>query len=262
MTGCVFTQVCSRIGFDIELNSSLANLAHDEKLRKYINLLYLSWKNGDIIDLTADKRTLETSYCRYPKINYSNIVLLWGFPKNLKIREMRECICKVFGLTSITSVYHLDETAVFIEFSKAGLVSDFLLLKDTLERNDNPISVLHPLSKLLEGGNTHAATYEFYKKICASPISEVLFADQVETIGIKWKTEPLQSNPEMETPESKSFGAENEMASFSITPERNGSGKMISLINELARGRSINDHQLEGDEISGSSIPAQSQLCK
>ncbi|KAF5949562.1 hypothetical protein HYC85_011555 [Camellia sinensis] len=74
---------------------------------------------------------------------------------------------------------------VNIEFSKEEYVSVFLELKETLERNNDPSSVLHPLSKLLEGGNTRASSYEFYKEICSSSISKVLFADQAESIGIK-----------------------------------------------------------------------------
>lgn len=69
-------------------------------------------------------------------------------------------------------------------------------LKETLEQSNDAISHLHPLSQLLEGGNTRAASYETYKEICASPISKVLFADQAEAVGIKWKTELLPSDKE------------------------------------------------------------------
>ncbi|KAA8527072.1 hypothetical protein F0562_008699 [Nyssa sinensis] len=55
MTGCVFAQACSHLGIDFKLHSPSANLAHDEKLQKHINLLYLSWINGDIIDLRTDQ---------------------------------------------------------------------------------------------------------------------------------------------------------------------------------------------------------------
>ena len=85
----------------------------------------------------------------------------------------------------------MDETAVFVQFSKPELVSDFLELKETLERNNDPISVLHPFSKLLEGGCTCAASYEIYKEISSSPVSKILFSDQAEAIGIKWKTKLL-----------------------------------------------------------------------
>ena len=67
---------------------------------------------------------------------------------------------KVFGTDSITSVYFLDTTAALVQFSKEEFVNDFLILKDSLERDDGVIAVLHPLAKLLEGGNTHAASYE------------------------------------------------------------------------------------------------------
>ncbi|KAB1228080.1 Poly(A)-specific ribonuclease PARN [Morella rubra] len=198
MTGCVFAQACCHLGIDFKLHSPSENLAHNEKLHKHVNLLYLSWTNGDIIDLSTGK-VIEDSLGtknlkrRYTKIFFENIVLIWGFPFKLKAREIRECISKVFGPTSVTSVFHLDETAVFVQFSKAGFVPDFLALKETLERSDGPISVFHPLAKLLEGGNTRAASYEVYKDICSSPVSKILFADQAEAVGIKWKNEVVES---------------------------------------------------------------------
>ncbi|XP_058218981.1 poly(A)-specific ribonuclease PARN isoform X2 [Rhododendron vialii] len=254
MTGCVFAQACSHLGYDFKLYSPSTNLANDEKLQKHINLLYLSWINGDIIDLRTGKRTAESAYSnnlkiRYPRIVFQNIALIWGFLPKIKAREIRECITKVFGLNSVSSVYHLDETAVFVQFSKAELVTDFLQLKETLERNNDPISVLHPLSKLLEGRNTHAATYESYKRICGSPISEVLFADQAEAMRIKWKTESLESNREVET-------QENEMATFPNTSDRSESGKINRIIDNLACGH------IQEDEAIDSSYTCEAQLSK
>ncbi|XP_059662390.1 poly(A)-specific ribonuclease PARN [Cornus florida] len=216
MTGCVFAQACSHLGINFKLHSPSANLVHDEKLQKYINLLYLSWNRGDIIDLSkgtvAESSGSSDLINRYPKkILFSNIALVWGFPSMLKAGEIRECISKVFGLNSVTSVYHLDETAVFVQFSKAEFVSDFLMLKETLERSNDPISVLHPLSKLLEGGNTHATSYEIYKEMCSSPISKVLFADQAEAIGIKWKTKLVDREIGVEASRDESSNKENEV---------------------------------------------------
>ncbi|KAI8010396.1 Poly(A)-specific ribonuclease PARN [Camellia lanceoleosa] len=245
MTGCVFAQVCSHLGFNFKLHPPFTNLTHDEKLQKHINLLYLSWINSDIIDLRTGKQTAESSYnslkFRYPKIVFSNICLIWGFPSKLKAREIRECISKVFGPSSVSSIYHLDETAVFVQFSKEEYVSVFLELKETLERNNDPISVLHPLSKLLEGGNTRAASYEFYKEICSSSISKVLFADQAESIGIKWKTKLL---------------GENEMASFRNSTDESESGKMNSVIDDLSCSHFLVDETLD------SPYPAEAQVSK
>ncbi|GAV68828.1 CAF1 domain-containing protein [Cephalotus follicularis] len=208
MTGCVFAQSCSYLGIDFKLQLPSEKLADNEKLQKQLNLLYLSWSSGEIIDLGTGDRTAESVSCnlkkRYPKILFENIVLVWGFPSKLKAREIRECISKVFGATAVVSVYHIDETAVFVQFHEAESVSDFLSLKETLERKNDPISVFHPLSKLLEGGNTHAASYETYKEICSSPISKVLFADQAEAVGIKWKTKLVESVV-VETKEQESF---------------------------------------------------------
>ncbi|XP_012461853.2 poly(A)-specific ribonuclease PARN isoform X2 [Gossypium raimondii] len=201
MTGCVFAQACSHLGIDFQLHSPSENLTQNEKLQKHMNLLYLSWINGDIIDLRTGNRSAELSGSNmirkpYRKILFKNIVLLWGFPSKLKPSMIRDCICKTLGPSSVISTYCIDQTAVFVQFSKAELASDFLNLKDTLEQSNDAISHLHPLSQLLEGGNTHAASYETYKEICASPISKVLFADQAEAVGIKWKTELLPSDKE------------------------------------------------------------------
>ncbi|KAM7499006.1 hypothetical protein LguiA_023420 [Lonicera macranthoides] len=224
MTGCIFAQACNHLGIDFKLEQPSLNLAHEEKLEKHINLLYLSWINGDIIDLRTGKRIPDSSSsnnlkCRYPKILFPNIVLLWGFPPKLKAKEIQECLSKVFGPASVTSIYHLDTTAVFVQFSKAELVADFLELKATLERNNNPISVFHPLSKILEGGSTCAANYEVYKEICGSPISEVLFADQAEAVGIKWRTKLLEPSVEVETQGDETSVLENGVNRKPDSPE-------------------------------------------
>lgn len=197
MTGCIFAQLCSDLGVDFKLHESSKQLAFNEKLQKYINHLYLSYMHGDIIDLNTGYTVENSSPSynlkrRYQQILFENIVIIWGFPSNLKASEVRECLSKVFGLTSVVSVYHLDATAVFIQFNKTQLVSDFLLLKESLERSNGPISVLHPLGKLLEGGNTCAANYDAYKEICGSPLSETLFADQAKAVGMKWKTKLIE----------------------------------------------------------------------
>ncbi|KAG4923770.1 hypothetical protein JHK87_049310 [Glycine soja] len=192
MTGCIFAQLCSDLGIDFKLHDSSKSLALNEKLQKYVNRLYLSWMHRDIIDLNTGNKVADSSLRsltkRYPKIMFENIVIIWGFSSKLKANEIRECISKVFGPTSVVSVFHLDATAAFVQFSKTELVSDFLLVKDSLERSGGAISVLHPLSKLLEGGNTCGANYDTYREICGSSLSEGLFADQAEAVGIKWKT--------------------------------------------------------------------------
>lgn len=195
MTGCVFAQACNLMGIDFVLPSE--NLADNEKLQKHINHLYLSWASGDIIDLSTGNRTTEPlrsnrSKKHQAKISFENIVLIWGFPANLNARKIKECISKVFGLANIVSVYHIDESAVFVQFAKPEMVSEFLDLKKNLERHDDPISVLHPLTELFGAKSTHAAGYEAYKEICSSPMFKVLFADQAEAVGINQKTTSIK----------------------------------------------------------------------
>lgn len=167
MTGCVFAQACSHIGIDFKTRAPTTDLALEDQLKEHLNLLYLSWKSGDIIDLRTGNQTLETAgsnvKVRHPKISFSNIILLWGFPSKLKSTEIRGCITQVFGPTSVTSTYQVDETALFVQFNKPELVSDFLQLKATLETNNDPISVFHPLSKILDGALVLLVT-KFMKK--------------------------------------------------------------------------------------------------
>ncbi|KAK9057183.1 hypothetical protein SSX86_024550 [Deinandra increscens subsp. villosa] len=184
MTGCIFAQSCNHLGIDFTSHSMLMK---EDKLQNYINLLYLSWSSGDIVDLkTGQTRTESSAFSGFkiqqPKILFPNIVLIWGFSPKLKAREIKESLTKVFGLTSVTSIFHLDKTAVFVQFSKPDLVSDFLKLKSKIEKKNDAIYVLHPFSDLLEGGLTGAACYEVYKEICGSPISKTLFADQAKAV--------------------------------------------------------------------------------
>ncbi|KAL6195168.1 hypothetical protein ACLB2K_030789 [Fragaria x ananassa] len=213
MTGCVFAQACGHLGIDFEACLPSETLALNEKLKKHINLLFLSWNKGDVIDLTTGNKNAMSvgskKKQRYSEISFEKIALIWGFSSKLKAQEIRKCISKVFGRSSVVSIYHLDQSAVFVQFKKQKLVSDFLSLKDTLERNNGPVSVLHPFAGLLEGGNTRAADYETYKEICSSPNAKVLFADQAEAFGIQWKTKLVEAKASLDTLECESSGVQN-----------------------------------------------------
>ncbi|XP_074303444.1 poly(A)-specific ribonuclease PARN [Silene latifolia] len=194
MTGCVFAQSCTHLGVDF----AAGNVAISDNLQNYINLLYLTWNSGDIVNLSTGDITelpaVGPSRRKFQNILHQNVVLIWGFPPTLKAAEIRKCISKVFGIHSVTSIYNLDETSVFLQFSKTELVSEFLALKHRLETTNNSVSVLHSLSKLLEGGKTRAAGYEIYKDICSSSLSKILFTDQAEAVGINWKTKLVETN--------------------------------------------------------------------
>ncbi|KAK9087236.1 hypothetical protein Syun_029630 [Stephania yunnanensis] len=110
----------------------------------------------------------------------------------LKPKDMKECLTKVFGLGSVTSIYYLDETAAFVQFNKEELVSDFLTLKETLEKATDVISVVRLLTKLLEGGKTRAAPYEVYKEIFSSSPLQILFVKHAETVNGQWKIRKVE----------------------------------------------------------------------
>ncbi|XP_042066501.1 poly(A)-specific ribonuclease PARN-like isoform X2 [Salvia splendens] len=221
MTGCVFSEACFRLGIDFNPLAPGSILQHNEKLEKYINYLYLSWANGDIIDLKTGKcgpDTLGSAIGRrrwLAKFTFSNMILLWRLPTKLKAKDIRECFYKAFGSGSITSVHQMDETAAFVQFSRAELVSDFLELKDRLDRdNNNPMSVVHPLSRILETGCVRAATYETYKEVCLSPLSELLFADQAERLGMKGEARLVQSSVDVDGEDSHEGEGEITMPTF------------------------------------------------
>ncbi|XP_044457826.1 poly(A)-specific ribonuclease PARN isoform X2 [Triticum aestivum] len=183
MTGCVFAQLCAHIGVKFEDFTPKENLEMNKKLKKYINLLPPSFNSGTVLDLRTGMERPDACYkLRYPAAVHDNIVLIWGFQSGLSAKDIKGCICKVFGPASVTTVFSIDSTAVLIQFSKQESVNDFLDLKATLEKQDSAISVLHPLSTILEGGQTRAANYDTYRDICSSSVTKYFFADQANAV--------------------------------------------------------------------------------
>lgn len=183
MTGCVFAQLCNYLDIKFEDLPSQENLARNNKLQEHINFLSPSWNSGTVVDLSTGIERPDPAYMRrYPAAVYDNIVLIWGFQSKVRTKDIKDCISKVFGPASVTSVFSIDSTAVLVQFSKQESVNDFLDLKAVLERTDSAISIVHPLSTILEGGRTRAAKYDTYRDICSSSESKYLFADQAEAV--------------------------------------------------------------------------------
>ncbi|KAL5216012.1 hypothetical protein ABZP36_007413 [Zizania latifolia] len=183
MTGCVFVQLCAYLGVKFDNLLPHENLATNIKLEKHINLLPSCWNSGTVVDLSTGTERPDAGYKhRYPATVYDNVVLIWGFQSKVKPKDIKDCICKVFGPASLTSVFSIDSTAALVQFSKQESVNDFLDLKAALESTDTAISVLHPLSTILEGGQTRAAKYAAYRDICRSSLSKFFFADQAEAV--------------------------------------------------------------------------------
>ncbi|KAF7016884.1 hypothetical protein CFC21_030403 [Triticum aestivum] len=183
MTGCVFAQLCAHIGVKFEDFTPKENLEMNKKMKKYINLLPPSFNSGTVLDLRTGMERADACYkLRYPAAVHDNIVLIWGFQSGLSAKDIKGCICKVFGPASVTTVFSIDSTAVLIQFSKQESVNDFMDLKATLEKQDSAISLLHPLSTILEGGQTRAANYDTYRDICSSSVTKYFFADQANAV--------------------------------------------------------------------------------
>ncbi|CAM8937307.1 unnamed protein product [Rhodiola kirilowii] len=235
MTGCIFAQACSHLGFDFTTHSSSTSMTHSKYLQKHVNLLYLSWKSGDIINLCTQKKTTEFSVSRKrtrkcPAVVFRNILVIWGFPQTLKANDIKQSISKALGSTSVTSIYDLDDSAVFVQFSKPEFLSEFLSVKDKLEKkidtiSDDSESMKHPLSTLLDGGKFRVAGYEVYKKICSHPMSKARFADQAEALGFKWTAESLESESTNTNTEENDLGS-----SVSVTGDKPdpGSSKCLT----------------------------------
>ncbi|KAL6845839.1 hypothetical protein ACP4OV_024414 [Aristida adscensionis] len=191
MTGCVFAQLCSYLSIKFEHLSPQENLATNHELQKHINILSPSWNSGTVLDLSTGMERPDPGYMRrYPIAVYDNIVLIWGYQSKVRPKDIKDCISKVFGSASVKLVFSIDPTAVLVQFCKQESVNDFLDLKAVLERTDSAISILHPLSTLLEGGQTRAAKYFTYREICSSSESKFFFADQAEAFCSTSKNEP------------------------------------------------------------------------
>lgn len=183
MTGSVFAQLCVRLDINFEHLTPKENLARNKKLQKYINHISPSFNSGTVLDLRTGTERPDSGYkSRFPAAVYDNIVLIWGFQSKLRANDIKDSICKVFGPASVMTIFSIDRTAVLVQFSKRESVNDFLDLKATLERSDGAISVLHPLSTILQGGQTRAANYDTYRDICSSSVSKYFFADQAEAV--------------------------------------------------------------------------------
>ncbi|XP_078165665.1 polynucleotidyl transferase, ribonuclease H-like superfamily protein [Carex rostrata] len=194
MTGCLFAQLCVHLGIKFDqMGPSISDpLQSNKKLKPYLNHLYPTWNSGTVVDFaTGTEKPEHVVYKRkYPKVVFENIVLLWGFPSGLNYKNLKGCIGKVFGPDSLVSIFFIDSSSVLLQFKKEEFVKDFLILKETLERRkDDPISILHPLSVIFEGGNTKAGDYNTYKDVIACNSCKVLFKDQADASGVACKVD-------------------------------------------------------------------------
>lgn len=197
MTGCLFAQLC--IHLDINFGQVLSKvpsvsdpLQSNVKLKPYLNHLYPTWNSGTVLDIaTGTEKPEYVAYKRrFPKVVFENIVLLWGFPSGLNSKILKGSIAKAFGPDSVVSVFFIDSSAALVQFKKEEFVKDFLVLKESLERRkEDPISMLHPLSVIIEGGNTKAGDYNTYKGVIACNLCKVLFKDQADASGVTCKVD-------------------------------------------------------------------------
>ncbi|KAJ3679619.1 hypothetical protein LUZ60_017630 [Juncus effusus] len=195
MTGCVFAQLCSHLGLKPSQNLSISSISDplhsNPKLKPFLNQICPTWNSGTVLDLTTgtEKPESGTYNRKFPKVVFENVVLLWGFPSNVNTKNLKDSIAKVFGPNSVVSVFYIDSSAALVQFKKEEFVKDFLVLKESLEReSDETISMLHPLSVVFEGGNTKAGDYNTYRDVIACSLSKVLFKDQADASGVSCRS--------------------------------------------------------------------------
>eukprot|EP01018_Ginkgo_biloba_P023203 Gb_26782 [translate_table: standard] len=193
MTGCIFAQACHHLDIDFTEIHSPMELAKADKLQKYVNLLYLGWINGAVLDLTTGGDATESrpmvQVRKVPKFVSANLVIVWGFPIGYGANDLRGFVSGVVGTaSSITGIFFLDESSAFVRFRNEQDAVDFLhSMEDRMTATSDSFSVQNPLATLLEAGCISAAGYDIYEQICKSSLSKLFFAEQAEALGIRWK---------------------------------------------------------------------------
>jgi poly(A)-specific ribonuclease len=194
MTGCIFAQACNHFDIDFTKIHSPTDLAMAVQLQKYVNLLYLGWINCVVLDLTTGGDATESRPMvrgrNRPKLVSNNLVLVWGFRAGYNYSDLRGLVSGVLGTTSsITGIFFLDESSAVIHFRNEQVATEFLhIMENTMAVSNDCLSSQKPLTTLLESGGTiAAASYDTYEQICKSSLSKLLFAEQAEAVGIRWK---------------------------------------------------------------------------
>lgn len=215
MTGCIFAQACNHLDIEFTKIHSPTDLAMAVQLQKYVNLLYLGWINCVILDLTTGGDATESRPMvrgrNRPKLVSNNLVLVWGFQTGYNCSDMRGLVSGVLGTTSsITGIFFLDESSAVIHFRNEQVAAEFLhKMEKTMSVSSDCLSSQNPLNTLLyAGGTIAAASYDIYEQICKSSLSKLLFAEQAEALGIRWKIKSRLAAIKRNTEDAK-FGTKS-----------------------------------------------------
>ncbi|XP_057816544.1 poly(A)-specific ribonuclease PARN [Cryptomeria japonica] len=193
MTGCIFAQACKHLDIDLNNLHLGSDFALADKFQRYANLLYVGWIRSLVLDLTTggeavESRTMLQSHY-LSKLIPAKLVLVWGFQTGYSESDLRGLVKGVLGTVyPVMGVYFLDASSAFIHFLNEQMAAKFLCLMEAkMEETCNFLSSQSPLTSLLETGSINAIGYDMYEQICKSSMSKLLFAEQVEALGIRWK---------------------------------------------------------------------------
>ncbi|KAH9318472.1 hypothetical protein KI387_020241 [Taxus chinensis] len=193
MTGCIFAQACNHLDIDFNNFHPGPDLARVDKFQKYVNLLYVGWIRSIVLDLATGGEAVEsrTMLQRHKVSNLvpAKLVLIWGFQTGYSDNDLRGLVKGVMGTAShITGVHFLDPSSAFINFCNEQVAAEFLCsMENKMAESCNAVATRSPLTSLLETASINAISYDMYEQICKSSLSKLVFAEQAEALGIRWK---------------------------------------------------------------------------
>ncbi|KAG6423875.1 hypothetical protein SASPL_114280 [Salvia splendens] len=192
MTGCVFSEACFRLGIDFNPLAPGLVFQHNEKLQKYINYLYLSWANGDIIDLKTGKSGPDTlgsaiGRRRWPAKFTGSITSVLSIPFRLRPRTALICSSSITTPKLYTSVFSLASSIMLLPHSNLELAFTFVAVGDVLKKTSNFLARLAGI-KIILHDKSRAMMVSVYYINLFSTISKKSYENGAHHICIVLKT--------------------------------------------------------------------------
>ncbi|KAF7831267.1 poly(A)-specific ribonuclease PARN isoform X1 [Senna tora] len=188
MTGCVFAQLCSHLGVDFKLDDSSQHLALNENIQKCINLLYLSWMHGDIIDLNTELLFADQAKA-VEDFGGVNIYLIWIVDHKKKARKIEICELQAMCCFEIKEIYHIGEENLMGVRKKLERVMKPLWVSERNEKVDKLESCVILTSKIPGIRRNCFVVFDAYEKLYVLHYTHYLHNVGVPTIAGKSKSE-------------------------------------------------------------------------
>ncbi|KAG6420854.1 hypothetical protein SASPL_117396 [Salvia splendens] len=185
MTGCVFSEACFRLGIDFNPLAPGSILQHNEKLEKYINYLYLSWANGDIIDLKTGKcgpDTLVHQMDETAAFVHEQIKFILRFRSSKKLGRTKRSGCKGYSAASLTYLKSSKSGALFREWRNRESVCMKKVLTGYILRITGSASLLRICSTLLIP-DTPCAVGDVVREVMTSSCRRLIRQEEGEAVA-------------------------------------------------------------------------------